>query len=54
MKKKEKLHIAKEAYKAVKAAIDEVESYLDADIYVDFPLYIEVDGMRFDKEELEK
>jgi hypothetical protein len=52
MNREEKLHIAKEAYRAIKAAIDDVESYKDARVNCLWPGYISVDGTVFAPDEL--
>lgn len=53
MNKKEKLHIAKEAYKGIKHAIDQVTDYKDGKIIVDYPGYIIVDDIMFFERELQ-
>jgi hypothetical protein len=52
MNKKEKLHIAKEAYKAVSNAIRYAESYVDGRVNCMWPGYISIDGTVFGPDEL--
>jgi hypothetical protein len=52
MNRKEKLHIAKEAYRAVKHRIDEVESFKDGRVNCMWPGYVSVDGTVFEPSEL--
>jgi len=52
MKMKDKLHIAKEAYKAMRQCINAVESYNDARVNCMWPGYISVDGTVFAPEDM--
>jgi hypothetical protein len=52
MNREEKLHIAKEAYRAIKAAIDDVESYKDAEIHCCWDECIWVDDEFFNYSDL--